>query len=225
MRTVILAASLLALTSDSASSQDRFFPPGDLLEGSGVGVKSPAIFLPGIRFPLEEGPAFANSPFYGVGGQRGSKGDTCDKANFSYPWRDNFCESRKADLALCQSGGHQGQDIRPATCELNHYWVVAVDDGVIVQVGRFSVTLQNAAGTLYRYVHLGDVVVKELDKVSRGDRIGKVSNHWVDDLPMHLHFDVKDTLVADGKARAVFVPPYSSLVASYVELMDHPGGK
>jgi murein DD-endopeptidase MepM/ murein hydrolase activator NlpD len=224
MRTAILAACLLTLTSGSALSENRFFAPGDLLEGSGIGVKSKAIFLPGIRFPLEEGPAFANSQFYGVGGQRGNAGDTCDKANFSYPWRDNFCEFRKADLPLCQAGGHQGQDIRPATCELNRYWAVAVDDGVIVQVGRFSVTLQNSAGTLYRYVHLGDVAVKELDKVSRGDRIGKVSNHWVGDLPMHLHFDVKDTVTVDGKAKPVFVPPYSSLVASYVELMDRPGG-
>lgn len=206
----------------SALADDRFTPPGDLLPDSGKGIANSAVLYPEIRFPIEQGPAYANSHFYGVGGLRGRDGDSCDDANYSYPWRDNFCEYRKSDLPLCPSGGHQGQDLRPATCRANYYWAVAVDDGVIVQIGRFGVTLQTASGTLYRYVHLNtsDLAVHELKKVSRGDRIGKISNNWVDRLPIHLHFDVKDAVMIADNTEVVFVSPYTSLVQSYIKLMD-----
>lgn len=204
----------------SASADERFLPPGALLPGSGSGVSSGAVLYPTMRFPIEQGLAYANSHFYGVGGTRGREGDTCDDANYAYPWRDNFCELRKADLPFCQSGGHQGQDLRPATCRANFHWTVATEDGVIVQVGRFSVTLQSASGTLYRYVHLNtsDLAVRELQPVKRGERIGKISNSWVDKLPIHLHFDVKDAVDIGGQTSVVFVPPYASLVQSYARL-------
>ena len=39
--------------------------------------------------------------------------------NYSYPWQDNFCETRDFQAGQCPGGfGHQGQDIRPATCTL-----------------------------------------------------------------------------------------------------------
>lgn len=204
----------------SASADNRFMQPGELLPGSGSGIASNAVLYPNMRFPIEQGAAYANSHFYGVGGQRGSEGDSCDDANYAYPWRDNFCEYRKTDLPFCPSGGHQGQDLRPATCRANFHWAVAADDGVIVQVGRFSVTLQTAAGTLYRYVHLNnsDLAVREMQPVARGARIGKISNNWVDKLPIHLHFDVKDAIAIGGRTEVVFVPPYASLVQSYRQL-------
>ncbi|MBE7608387.1 M23 family peptidase, partial [Salmonella enterica subsp. enterica serovar 4:-:1,2] len=35
----------------------------------------------------------------------------------SYPWRDNFCESRSFEVWQCVGGyGHQGEDIRAAEC-------------------------------------------------------------------------------------------------------------
>lgn len=222
IKSMISGAFILAVLMTSALADNRFMPPGDLLPGSGKGIENSAVLYPGIRFPIEQGPAYANSHFYGVGGLRGRDGDSCDDANYSYPWRDNFCEYRKSDLPLCPSGGHQGQDLRPATCRANYYWTVAVDDGVIAQIGRFGVTLQTASGTLYRYVHLNmsDLAVHELAKVSRGDRIGKISNNWVDRLPVHLHFDVKDAVLIGNKTEVVFVLPYTSLVQSYVELTD-----
>lgn len=221
MKKLVLAGVLCAFALPGAASADeRFLPPGELVPNSGSGVSSAAVLYPAMRFPIEQGPAYANSHFYGVGGQRGREGDSCDDANYAYPWRDNFCEFRRADLPFCKSGGHQGQDLRPATCRANFHWAVAVDDGVIVQVGRFSVTLQTASGTLFRYVHLNnsDLAVRELQTVARGARIGKISNNWVDKLPIHLHFDVKDTVTVGERTVVAFVPPYSSLVQSYKQL-------
>lgn len=217
-QTVAGALCALALLG-TASADERFLPPGALVPGSGSGVAAETVLFPAMRFPIEQGAAYANSHFYGVGGTRGREGDSCDDANYSYPWRDNFCELRKADLAFCPSGGHQGQDLRPATCRANFHWAVAAEDGVIVQVGRFSVTLQTANGTLYRYVHLNtsDLAVQEMQQVARGARIGKISNNWVDKLPVHLHFDVKDAVAFGNDTKVAFVPPYASLVQAYMK--------
>ena len=216
-RALLLAGALGA--SAPAGADERFLAPGDLLPNSGSGVTSGAVLYPGMRFPIERGVAYAGSQFYGVGGLRGKDGDSCDDANYAYPWRDNFCELRKDNLPFCQSGGHQGQDLRPATCRANFHWAVAAEDGVIVQIGRFSVTLQTAAGTLYRYVHLNtaDLAVRELQPVARGARIGRISNNWVDKLPIHLHFDVKDAVKVGPQTVVSFVPPYASLVESYLQ--------
>ena len=216
----VLAGVLGALALPAlAGNDDRFLPPGALLPGSGSGVASTAVLYPDMRFPIEKGAAYASSHFYGVGGQRGKAGDSCDDTNYAYPWRDNFCELRKDNLPFCLSGGHQGQDLRPATCRANFHWAVAADDGVIVQIARFSVTLQTAAGTLYRYVHLNtsDLAVRELQPVARGARIGRISNNWIDKLPIHLHFDVKDTIKVGQQTLVTFVPPYASLVESYIQ--------
>jgi hypothetical protein len=220
---LIAAGALCALTVLAhARADERFLPPGMLIPGSGSGVASATVLFPAMRFPIEQGAAYANSHFYGVGGQRGAAGDSCDDANYAYPWRDNFCELRRADLPVCASGGHQGQDLRPATCRANFHWAVAADAGVIVQIGRFSVTLQTADGTLYRYVHLNtnDLAVQELQSVARGARIGKISNNWVDKLPIHLHFDVKDAVAIGERTEVLFVPPYTSLVQSYQQLTN-----
>lgn len=216
----LLILGLLLVAGAAARADDRFLPPGDLLPGSGEGIAVTEILYPDLRFPLEEGPAYANSPTFGPGGARGGGGEECDAVNYSYPWRDNFCELRRSDIALCVSGGHFGQDLRPKTCEDNTHWAVAAADGVIAHVGRFSITLQSRDGTLFRYVHLAmdELAVAELDTVKAGDRIGKVSNDWLTWLPVHLHFDVKDTVRIGDATRIVFVPPYSSLVRAYGRL-------
>jgi signal transduction protein with GAF and PtsI domain len=36
---------------------------------------------------------------------------------------------------------------------------------------------------------------------------------------IHLHFDVKETIVVDGYSQKVFVPIYSSLVEAYKRLL------
>lgn len=205
------------------ADEPTFKGPGDLQPGSGSGNKDARIYYPALRFPLENGPAFLNSQVYRKGGDHGPAGSQCDKENYTYPWRDNFCEKRTWGMPLCPDGeGHQGQDIRPSSCKADTYWAVAVEDGVIAQIGVYSVSLQSPSGTVYRYLHLNmsDLAVRPLDHVKRGDRIGKVSNYFGDTkTTIHLHFDIKDSVVINGRKRMAFVPPYTSLVDSYKRLI------
>ena len=68
IKSMISGAFILAVLMTSALADNRFMPPGDLLPGSGKGIENSAVLYPGIRFPIEQGPAYANSHFYGVGG-------------------------------------------------------------------------------------------------------------------------------------------------------------
>ena len=223
----IAALAFVGLGFGAVSSaplpKDFYSPPGDLEPNSGRGRHDTTIYFPKMRFPLEQGPAFLNSQVYRPGGDHGGGGDQCDKVNYSYPWRDDFCEDRQWAIPFCPAGmGHQGQDIRPSTCKKDNYWAVAVDDGVIAHIGTYSVTLQAADGMIYRYLHvnMAELAVQELDKVNKGDRIGKVSN-WFGNASttIHLHFDVKGSIrVGDGRVVS-YLPPYTSLVESYKRLM------
>ena len=97
-----------------------------------------------IRFPLADAPAYANSQmFQSRNRARSSEPDV--SPNYSYPWRDNFCERRGFPVGQCPAGiGHQGQDIRPAPCKpppgadrcTHHDDLVAVRDGVILRSPR-----------------------------------------------------------------------------------------
>jgi murein DD-endopeptidase MepM/ murein hydrolase activator NlpD len=222
---VILVFILSANIANSESLPNDFASPaGDLEPNSGRGRHDSTIYFPNMRFPLEQGPAYLNSQVYRPGGMYGGGGDQCDKVNYSYPWRDNFCENRSWPVAFCPSGkGHQGQDIRPSSCKKDIHWAVAVEDGVVASIGTYSITLQAGNGVLYRYLHLNmdELAVDELDRVTKGTRIGKVSNFFGDTTTtIHLHFDVKGT-VRVGDTRVVsYLPPYTSLVASYRRLME-----
>ncbi|MEL6507539.1 MAG: hypothetical protein AAFR29_07875, partial [Pseudomonadota bacterium] len=97
----------------------------------------------GIRFPINEGPAFPNSQRLGTGGQgfpaiglaQPAPGQN-SRANYGYPWKDNFCEYRQGVSNACPEGkGHYGQDIRPSTCENGKYLAVAPEDIRIRTVG------------------------------------------------------------------------------------------
>ena len=176
----IWVLSFLFLCSSVVNSEplpdDFANPPGDLEPNSGRGRHNSTVYFPNIRFPLEQGPAYLNSQVYRPGGMHGGGGGQCDNVNYSYPWRDNFCEERSWVVAFCPAGrGHQGQDIRPSSCRKDMYWAVAVEDGVIANVGTYSVTLQTANGVLYRYLHLNmdELAVEELDRVNKSARIGK----------------------------------------------------
>jgi len=127
-----------------------------------------------MRFPIEMGPAFANSQVFNKGGDCFGRGARCpydlvkfvngrweakfsqrSPENFKYPWRDNFCEERGYTTLLCAAGsrGHQGQDIRPKTAEADKYLAVAVHDGT-VSWQTSNVTLlrmvQPSSGSSYR---------------------------------------------------------------------------
>jgi MYXO-CTERM domain-containing protein len=221
------AASLAALALTAwpavAAGDFSYLPPGDLIPDSGEGRVDETIYAPGMRFPIEEGPAFANSQVYNAGGYLGPPGGQCDATNYDYPWRDNYCEIRQWDMPLCPAGtGHQGQDIRPATCEKSVHWAVAAVDGTITNIGSYSVYLTGADGTRYDYLHMSDVQVTVGQDVARGERIGKVSNEFGGTpTTIHLHFNLRQNVSGVG---SVYVPPYMSLVAAYEELIGPPVG-
>lgn len=192
--------------------------------GSGKGrIGDTYIYAPNIRFPIETAPAYLNSQVYGVGGLHGAAGSLCDQRNYQYPWHDNYCETRSWGMPLCPSGkGHQGVDIRGATCEKNKYYAVAVEDGKITYIGNYSVSLRGVSGRTYRYLHLASnsLRVRVGQTVKRGDRIGLVSDNMGNTkTSIHLHFDIQQTIKLGGTSKKVFVPPYSSLVEAYKRLL------
>jgi murein DD-endopeptidase MepM/ murein hydrolase activator NlpD len=156
-------------------------------------------------------------------------GDQCAPSNFAMPWRDTFCETRSADRGSfnCVSRRiHQGVDIRagtPALCnqerrkpsrDMTAIPIVAVADGFISNVGRFSVDLR-AGGRVFRYVHLdpATVTVATGDRVTRGQQIGYLSNAFGGSpTTMHLHFEIRQNMEGVG---FTWVSPYMSLVDAY----------
>lgn len=208
-------------------------PGGALPPGSGAGATDATIWAAGMRFPMEAGPAYANSQVYGYGGYAApGPGGQCDARNYAYPWRDNFCETRSWTNGMCPAGrGHQGQDIRPATCEKKVHWIVAAESGRITSIGSYTVTLLGDSGRIYRYLHLDMAGVNALfptmdsRNVERGQQIGKVSADFGGNATtIHLHFEIKAPVSIGGSPASVnFVPTYTSLVDSYGRLLNGAG--
>ncbi|MBN1945961.1 MAG: peptidoglycan DD-metalloendopeptidase family protein [Bradymonadales bacterium] len=222
-RVPIALLALFAIWSGNARAQGVFSynPPGDLVAGSGTGREDETNYVPGMRFPIESAPAYANSQVWGNGGMYGPGGSQCDEVNYSYPWWDNYCETRSWTMPLCPTGeGHQGQDIRPATCQDDMYWAVAAEDGTVTSIGTYSLYLEGQSGTLHRYLHMEptSIPVSVSSQVTRGQRLGRVSNAFGGTpTTIHLHYDINQYIDGHGN---VYVPPYMALVASYQELPD-----
>lgn len=208
----------LLVTSSALGADFSYNPPGKLVSGSGTGRVDTKVYAPGMRFPIEKAPAYANSQVWGHGGSSGPGGGQCDVENFSYPWWDNYCETRSWTMPLCPAGkGHQGQDIRAASCTKNVHSTVATTDGKISSIGTYSVYLTGNDGTVYRYLHMGSLAVATGQSVTKGQLMGKVSNEFGGTpTTVHLHFDLEQNVSGVGK---VFVPPYMSLVESYQALV------
>ncbi len=211
--------------SNTTTKRFSFTPSGQLSPASsGRGrFGDNFIYAPYIRFPIEHAPTYINSQVYGIGGMYGRAGNLCDRRNYQYPWHDNFCEKRGWGMPLCPSGtGHQGVDIRTATCAKKRYYAVAVESGRISYIGKYTVTLRGNSGRKYRYLHLdsNSLQVSRGQRVKRGQRIGLVSDNMGNTkTSIHLHFDMKQTIVIDGVPKQVYVPPYSSLVDAYIRLL------
>lgn len=216
-------------TSDEAPIPASFDhgSAGELLPGSGSGYLDRTLWSPDMCFPLEEA-GYPNSQVYGPGGGMGPKDkpSQCDPLNYSLPWRDNFCESRGYASPTCANGkGHQGQDIRPATCHKAVHWAVAAEDGIVTDIGSYTVTLVGAAPPhrTYRYLHMKmtSLAVAEGATVAKGQRLGKVSNDFGGTpTTIHMHFELRAGVAGtttDGKPVVLhtFLPPYLSLVKAY----------
>lgn len=222
MKHVLVSALFVMLAfAPSASAEDfTHLPPGDLIPGSGTGRVDEKLYAPELLFPIE-GKAYANSQVYMTGGLYGPSGDQCSVVNFSYPWRDNYCEERSWDMPLCPAGtGHQGQDIRAASCEKSLHVARAAIDGTITSIGSYSVYLTAADGTRYDYLHMDNVQVSVGQKVKSGAELGRVSNNFGGtSTSVHLHFNIKQNIASLG---SVYVPPYLSLVKAYEATLSQP---
>ncbi len=212
-------------------------PATQLVSGSGQGYTDTSNWAPGICFPIAQTPDYADSQVYSPGGDHYPNtthptGSQCDASNYAYPWRDNFCETRPQwNNPMCSAGtGHQGQDIRPTTCKANMYWAVAAEDGVITQVGSYTVALtgNDSPHRIFRYLHMqvASLKVKLGDHVARGQKLGLVSDNFgtlngvQQHTTVHLHFEVRVAqaeTAPDGTKLAAnaFVPPYTALVDAY----------
>jgi murein DD-endopeptidase MepM/ murein hydrolase activator NlpD len=232
VRNLLLVSVVLLFTACTQPKEEvdlkgfTFSPAGKLSPSkSGTGrAGDNYLYAPGIRFPIESAPAYINSQVYGIGGYLGPKGSLCDQKNYEYPWQDNYCEKRGWSMPLCHGGkGHQGVDIRTATCEKKKYYAVAVEEGVITYIGKYTVKLRGTSGRTYRYLHLDKktLEVRKGQKMKRGERIGLVSNNMGKTATsIHLHFDMKQTIKVGNRSKSVFVPPYSSLVDAYKRLLQ-----
>jgi hypothetical protein len=266
-----LPEAIAADTIDRPAEQSTVFTyhsPGDILPGTGFrrkgGVADYTVYSK-IRFPLADAPAFANSQSfmnwgnceatgrYGAGTLGGVRAYRCrvngqmlvlDESaadNYSYPWRDNFCETRNFYVGQCPGGlGHQGQDIRPAfcrqrieganRCEPYLHDVVAVRDGAVLraptQEALYIVVNAPDEHIRFRYLHM---LPKQFNAdgmvsgrlVHEGEVIGKVGNFFRREraTTYHLHFDMQ----VPTKYGWVFVNPYMTLVASYERLIHGRG--
>lgn len=247
------------------SSVFTYHSPGDLLPGTGFRRKSGAAdytVYSKMRFPLADAPAFANSQSFmnwgncegtgrSGGGTRGVYrcrvngltliSDESATENYSYPWRDNFCETRNFYVGQCPAGlGHQGQDIRPAfckqrvpganRCEPYLHDVVAARDGTVLrapsQEALYIVVNAPNERIRFRYLHMSPRQFDAEGMVSgrfvrEGEVIGKVGNFFRREraTSYHLHFDIQ----VPTKYGWVFVNPYMTLVASYERLIRGRG--
>lgn len=213
-----------------------YYAPGALIPGTGEGNVDDVVYAPDMVFPIATAPTWLQSQVFTFGGGVGG-GDQCDPRNYQYPWRDNFCETRSANRnsPYCPSNKiHQGQDIRVGTPEgcnemrglsaadRTLYEVVAVEDGIISNIGSYSVNLR-AGGRIYKYLHLNmaKLKVKTGDSIKAGDPIGYVSNDFGGyATTFHLHFEITQNT---GDAGWVHVPPYLSLVEAFERRENGPG--
>jgi hypothetical protein len=208
-----------------------YYPPGDLVRAGKIKGDVDYTVYARIRFPMADAPAFANTQF--------ARSEPSPQ-NYSYPWRDNFCEARAFYVGQCARGlGHQGQDLRPAycrqrspgaRCEPYEHDVVAVRDGAVMRApGQQAIyVVFNAANerVRVRYLHMSP---KKLDAdgmvsgraVKEGEVIGQVGNFWYREnaTTYHLHFDLQ----VPTKYGWVFVNPYMTLVTAYERLIHGRG--
>ena len=255
------------LTQPAAKSDFTYYSPGDLIPDTGwkkMPGRADYHVYARMRFPIADAPAYVKSQSFmpwgdcyrsGRSGPLGRKGasyecrvngiplvfDESAAVNFTYPWRDNFCELRHFLVGQCPAGiGHQGEDIRPANCVLYNegadrclpyqHTVAAVRDGMIRRnpgnLAAFIVANTKNDFARFRYLHMNP---KFMDQdgllsgrhVKEGEIIGKVAT-WGDyqnGTSYHIHFNLQ----VFTKVGWTWVNPYMTLVLSYERLIGGRG--
>ncbi len=257
------------LSRPAAKSDFTYYSPGDLIENSGwhkMPGRADYHVYARMRFPIAYAPAYVKSQSFlpwgdcyhtGHVGRIGKKGahyhckinnkdlvfDESAAENFTYPWRDNFCELRDFLVGQCPGGyGHQGEDIRPSNCVLFNaeadrcepyqHLVAAVHDGIIRRMpgdlGVYIVVNDADDHVRFRYLHMNPHMMDADGLVngrqaSEGEIIGKVAD-WGDNengTSYHIHFNIQ----VFTKVGWVWVNPYMTLVAAYERLIGGRGSE
>jgi len=255
------------LTRPAVQSDFTYYGPGDLIENTGwrkMPGRADYHVYARMRFPMADAPAYVKSQSFmpwgdcyrtGHVGRFGKKGapyrcklndvplvfDESAAVNFTYPWRDNFCELRDFIVGQCPGGyGHQGEDIRPSNCALNNaqadrcepyqHNVAAVESGTIRRMpgdlGVYIVVNDANDHIRFRYLHMNPKMMDADDfingrHVSEGDVIAKVAT-WGDfesGTSYHIHFNIQVFTTVGW----VWVSPYMTLVAAYERLIGGRG--
>lgn len=262
-----IAKPQVDLTRPAAQSDFSYYSPGDLIPDTGW-HKMPGRFdyhvYARMRFPIAQAPAYVKSQSFmpwgdcyrsGRSGPLGRKGATYEcrvngiplvfdesaAVNFTYPWRDNFCELRNFLVGQCPAGyGHQGEDIRPANCVLYnegadrcqpyHHTVAAVRDGMIRRnphnLGAFIVVNTQNDFVRFRYLHMNPKFMDQDGllsgrRVREGEIIGKVATwgDYANGTSYHINFSIQ----VFTKTGWVWINPYMTLVHSYEQLIGGRG--
>jgi hypothetical protein len=255
------------LSEPSAKSDFTYFSPGDLIPNTGWHKMPGRVdyhVYADMAFPIADPPAYVKSQSFmpwgdcyrtGHTGRWGRKDshyackvndiplvfDESAAVNFTYPWRDNFCEERDFRVGQCPGGiGHQGEDIRPSTCTLLNEGadrcepykatVAAVRDGMIWRtpgnLAAFIVVNTKNDFVRFRYLHMNphfmdDDGLMSGRRVRQGEIIGKVGT-WGDyknGTSYHLNFSIQ----VFTKVGWVWVSPYMTLVRAYERRIDGRG--
>ncbi len=256
------------LSRPSPVSPDfTYYAPGDLIPNSGwhkMPGRADYTVYARVRFPIASAPAYIKSQSFmhwgdcyrtGRVGSIGRKDapyrckandrpllfNEANPENWSYPWRDNFCETRDFLVGQCPGGyGHQGQDIRPSSCVLatersdrclpDQHAVAAVHDGLMWRrlgnLGAYIVFNNANEHVRFRYLHMNPRMMDANGlmsgrQISEGENLGTVST-WGDKergTSYHLHFNLQ----VFTKVGWVWVNPYMTLVAAYERLIGARG--
>jgi hypothetical protein len=247
------------LSRPQAKSDFTYFSPGYLIPDTGwhkMPGRADYHVYARMRSPIADAPSYVKSQSFmpwgdcyrtGHSGRLGRKGaeyeckvngiplvfDESAAANFTYPWRDNFCEQRDFLVGQCPGGqGHQGEDIRPGSCTLYNegadrclpyqHTVAAVRDGLIWRtagnLAAYIVVNTKNSFVRFRYLHMNPKFMDQDGllsgrEVSEGEIIGKVAT-WGDfekGTSYHIHFNIQ----VFTKVGWVWVNPYMTLVLAY----------
>ena len=262
-----IAEPHIDLSEPQGKSDFTYYSPGDLIPDTGW-HKMPGRLdyhvYADMGFPIAKAPAYVKSQSFmpwgdcyrtGHTGRLGRKGahyackvnglplvfDEAASVNFTYPWRDNFCEERDFLVGQCPGGqGHQGEDIRPSTCTLFNEGadrcqpykadVAAVRDGLVWRtpgnLAAYIVVDTKNDFVRFRYLHMNPHFMDRDGLVSgrhvtQGEIIGKVGTWgtFENGTSYHLHFNIQ----VFTKVGWVWVSPYMSLVLAYERLIGGRG--
>ncbi len=248
-----------------------YYAPGNLLPGTSQGglggVTQKKLWGGDLLFPIELAPAFAMSQVFMHAGNclneknpLGNGRYECAQnqgkilepredtpENYSYPWRDNYCETRDNGArhpwdCPARDNAHEGQDIRPRECRydgtrctIDLFDVIAVTDGTAWWKSDNNVRFAAAdGGFYYTYLHMSTDALKRAGLVqgqwvtrTRGQRIGEVGN-WEHTTPFgtgtaHLHFEIRRKDDTTCGEYACTVSPYWTLIRAYERLIGMQG--